>query len=327
MLCDSKNSQEYTLNYIKTPYAEKIEQLLHNFDIPCCQIAFYNNVCYLTFECLYSLVTNKNIIKSIDPTKNSILIEYLYSNNSFTQSRKSTYDKIINSGHCENFIRSLTDYSEDYDINYQPENPILFNVNMSTKSFDLLQKYKKNMNCSYENKDLAKSIGCKFNYTNKSWYVPNNMSISKITNHINSQNNSDIRTVQKINEWNNNTLLITTKNPLDFWVMVCLFSNHRQKTRRLCNEIDYKNITIDDAMKILYLSGVQCDIIEDIEDGSLQDGKIGGWGHTLEETFILDEFVNDVLCNKNIRYCLQNKRYAERINKYKNRGFQFVFTA
>lgn len=67
--------------------------------------------------------------------------------------------------------------------------------------------------------------------------------------------------------------------PLLFWAIISLFSDHNQYKRRFCAEIDSNNISSEDAINILHLSGVCHSIVHDIQLCGYNDGDDGGGGY------------------------------------------------
>lgn len=311
--------EELILNYIKTPHAKNNKELLYSFDIPCCQIAFRNKICYLTPKCFYSLITGKNIFDINVDINNQLLLEYTFSNH-------HVFDTNENSVFDSQFIKF--DKNDSLDKNYIPEYPILCNVNTDIDIFNLLQNNKKTyegLNCSYTQKDEAKHIGAKWDCQDKKWILPNYVSISKFAQFLNNTSNTKINITTDIKNWNDNIFLISTTNPIEFWALISIFSNHNQPERRLCAEILNENILLDDAVKILYLSGVDPAIIYDLDDECMLDHH-GGWGCKLEQSKIITTQIDQLLNNPTIRKVIAQLRLRRRIQKYQDRRFSFVYS-
>jgi hypothetical protein len=318
------DTKKIILNIIETPHAKNIKELLYSFDIACCQVAYQNGIWYITPYALFALITGINIeettihdipviIELIKPKKTKSIYTYLY----------NKYPN-INFDHYEN---------DDYLIN-----PILTNIYNAQNKLIKLQNYCENLKCNYNEKELIKSSGAIWHNADKSWSIPPSVSILNFGSYIYKKTNINL-TDQLDLEDANRTYLLSLKEPLEYWALICLTSDHNQIYRRLCAEIDNKNINIGDAEDLLYECKVKRSIIRDlfrflpkdeintkefITLGVYQDGNDGGWGCNLENSNILSEVKNILLHNnKNVKKLLSYLRTIRRRNKYKERGFQF----
>lgn len=317
---------EFDFNYIKTPHAKNISDLLHNFDIPCCQIAYSNNTCYLTIKCFYALITNKNVMECCDPRDKKIMLEYKFIYADAIKTMNQNYNNEMQYTKISKYDVQFDSCNGNIINEYIPKYPILCNVNVDKNIYNTVQKYKTNMVCDYTNREHVKKLGCKFDAETKNWYLPNNISIMEITKWINKINQTNIEITNDINEWNKGKIfLLTTSNPTEFWCIICLLSNYDKIRRRLYAEVEETNILLEDAIKIIYLSGINMEYVTIIESGRYQHDEDGGWGCGFERSQIIKNKIKELLNNKILREIMKNLRFSQRIKKYQNRGFEFEF--
>jgi hypothetical protein len=261
---------KYNINLIKTPYAINITNLLCNFDIPCCQIGFYENCFYLSHACLSAILNRKNIMKcDKNICEKEIILEYIFDKTNV----ENGFRNIMN--YNNNVLRN---FDPDGYINkeYIPKYPILYNVSTNKEKFNTIQSFKKDLKCGYANKDKVKKIGAVFDYKSKKWHLLSTKSITSSTEYINNNFGLDMKFTSNASLWSkNDILIISTKDPLVYWCYIYMFSKHNQSKRKLCGEIVQNNISDSNAMKILHLSGIGCDKIRYVKSRPEHQGGVG----------------------------------------------------
>lgn len=315
-------SKNIKLNIIQTPHAKNMKELLHSFDIACCQVGYQNGIWYITPYALFALITGINIEDTII-NDIPVIIEFI------KQKPKKTNYRDIYSKYRENKQESkysyLYDKYDDEQFDYDDDDnymfsPIFTNIYNAKKEITTLRNYCNNLKCNYNEKDDIKSRGARWCKVDKIWSVPATVSVLNFGRHIYSKTNINLIPEMDLQD-SNRIYLFSLIEPLEYWALICLTSDHNQFCRRLCAEIDDSNIYIEDAKDLLYECKVKHDIIQNLF--TLQDGKDGGWGYKLEASKILRYVKNDLLNNKKVKKLLSYLRTIRRRNKYKERGFTF----
>jgi hypothetical protein len=306
---DSKfDNKNVCFNYIKTPHCKNIKTLLYQFDISCCQIAFNNDICYVTLYGLYALITGINKMLCSNPDV-PMLLEYIYDKDQLKK-----VNKLIKKTNL--YDDEQWDHNNNLNIKI-PTYPILCNINNATKYKEIYEKFIINLQSLYSEKDYMKSIGAKWDFQNKCSYIPSQVSVNKYIEYINK------KTKEKIN-----VQIITINNPLDMWALICL-THDKYKYHELCNTLDENNILMENAIKIISLAGVKEELYEDINEGIHEgmwiDKYDGGWGCSLEKSQIIEITKKKLLKISEFNKLISRLRSIKRINKYKSREFTFVF--
>jgi hypothetical protein len=315
-------SKKIKLNIIQTSHAKNMKELLYSFDIACCQVGYQNGIWYITPYALYALISGINIedttihdipviIELIKRKPKKTKYRDIYSKCRETK-KESKYNDLYDTYNDKQFDK----YDED---NYMAH-PILTNIYNAKKEIITLRNYSHNIKCNYNEKDDIKSRGAIWCNQDKTWSIPETVSVLDFGRHIYIKTNINL-TPELDLEDSNKIYLFSLMEPLEYWALICLTSDHNQVYRRLCAELDNENIYIEDAQDLLYECRVEHDIIKELYN--YQDGKDGGWGCTLENSGILCEVKNDLLNNKRVKKLLSYLRTVRRRNKYKERGFTF----
>jgi hypothetical protein len=314
------NKEKY--NTIKTPNAKNIQTLLNSFDIPCSQIGYYKDKFYLTSKALYSLITDINIMKKKDDNINiEYMLEYVYDEKEIENN-----NKLIKDNNELNIFNRVNTYKYNgIEGKKTLEKYLLFTVdNFSESCTNSIQDFIKNLEISYndeEERTFVKSKGGKFNGDNKKWYIPITQSLFKFKKILNSNDNYGFK-IKKINNTivnknvienidedietiNNPYYLLTFTNPLEIMAMI-----------KYINENDYNKVikkysNLDSLMTFCGKDSYNTNKLENISN--------------LFESKTLNHFHKTIHSNKLFRTFLNIINLKNRIDKYENRGFVFIF--
>lgn len=293
------------LNYVQTPCAKNITDLLKSFDIPCVQVGYCcsTNLFYMTPFALFAAITKTNLIKFFDPSNCSIYLQYIYN------------PKIIRNN--ENYRVDPEQFKQlnGYNLN-RPQNPILFNLLDCTNSFNIVQNYKSNLKCPYSKKDQCKALGGQFNYQKKCWEIPSKQSIIDYKVYFNDIGASFFDYETEYNEWINRKkglLIITIDKPDLFWHLIS-----KIKQTRLYHENQSQNINDNDTKSLLLLSGLKDELFDEFTRELWHDD----WGGRCEK-FLSAKYESDSFILKIIRKIKRILRNSYRIEKYKERNYTF----
>ena len=136
----------------------------------------------------------------------------------------------------------------------------MYSVTDSTNTFDIMQKYKKDLKWSFQNKDECKKIGGKLNLEKRCWYIPSSENIVKFKKFLKNIKYPMYDYDTQFMEWYNNLKIsILTVNKANlFWYLILLFNDHiccsYENKAKLYDENEAGKIK--DVDDILLLSGV-----------------------------------------------------------------------